>query len=180
MSQTQLETTEPDESLSNTGQTTLLKRPAAFVPTDKRGILRQLGGKVSARTVAIISGAALVVTVLALWGTGVFAAAPRVSVAVVGPAAISKQVAAQLDASKTVSLGAAVSHSEKAATRLVSSGTDSAILVVNPSGTADTLEVSSTASKAQVTKVQDVVRAAEASLHRTVTVTTIATPTAAH
>jgi hypothetical protein len=177
---TQFETDERSGTWSSSGQAAELGRPAPFIAADKPGIMRQLRDKVSARTVAIISGAALVVTVLALWGAGVFAGPPRVSVAVVGPASVSKQVAAQLDANKTVSLGAAVSHSEKAATRLVSNGSDSAILVVNPSGTADTLEVSSTASKAQVTKVQDVVRSAEASLHRTVTVTTIATPTAAH
>jgi len=179
MSQTQFETTEPTETRGATGQTTVMERPATVVAPDKPDILRQLRDKVSARTVGIISGAVLVATALILWGAGVFSSTtPRISVAVVGPASVSKQVATELDANKTVSLGAAVSHSEKAATREVANGSASAILVVNPSGTTDTLEVSSTTSKAQVTKVQDAVRSAEASLHRTVTVTTVTTPTA--
>jgi hypothetical protein len=171
MPQTQLETTELSETLSNSGQTTQLERPAA---AGKPGLLRQLRDKVSARTVAIISGAVLVATGLILWGAGVFSpTTPRISVAVVGPASVSRQVSTELGANKTGSLQAAVSHSEKAATRQVRNGSASAILVVNPSGTTDTLEVPSSASKAQVTKVDGLVRSAEASLHRTVTVTSV-------
>jgi cytoskeletal protein RodZ len=174
MPQTQLETTELSETLSDSRQTTQLGRPAAAVAAGKPGLLRQLRDKVSARTVAIISGAVLVATGLILWGAGVFSSTtPRISVAVVGPASVSRQVSAELGANKTGSLQAAVSHSEKAATRQVRNGSASAILVVSPSGTTDTLEVPSSASKAQATKVEGLVRSAVASLHRTVTVTTI-------
>lgn len=154
-------------------QTTQMEHPATVVVADKPGLLPQLRDKVSARTAVIISGAVLVVTGLILWGAGVFSSTtPRISLAVVGPASVSRQVAATLDANKTVSLGAAVSHSEKAAARQVHDYSASAILVVDPPGTTDTLQVPSTASKAQATKVVDLVRSAEASLHRSVTVTT--------
>ena len=155
-------------------QTTQTERPATVVVAGKPGFLPRLRGKVSARTAAIISGAVLVVAGLILWGAGVFSSTtPRIAVAVVGPASVSRQVSAELGANKTGSLQAAVSHSEKAATRQVRNGSASAILVVSPSGTTDTLEVPSSASKAQATKVEGLVRSAEASLHRTVTVTTI-------
>jgi cytoskeletal protein RodZ len=154
-------------------QATQPEHPAAVVVAGKPGFLPQLRDKVSARTVSIVSIAVLVVTGLLLWGAGVFSAtAPRISVAVVGPASVSRQVAAKLDANMTVSLQAAVSHSEKAASRQVRDDSASAILVVDPPGPTDTLEVPSTASKAQATRVEDLVRSAEASLHRSVTVTT--------
>jgi cytoskeletal protein RodZ len=180
MQQTQLSTTEFSETGSSSGQTMVMERPATVVVAGKPGFLPPLRGKFSARLVAIISVAVLVVTGLLLWGAGVFSATtPRVSLAVVGPASLSKQVAATLDANKTAPLQAAVSHSEKAATRQVRNDSASAILVVDPPGTTDTLQVPSNASKAQATQLEDLVRAAEASLHRTVTVTTVAT-TATH
>jgi hypothetical protein len=154
-------------------RTTQTGRPATVVVAGKPGFLPRLRGKVSVPTAAIISGAVLVVAGLILWGAGVFSATtPRIQVAVVGPASVSRQVAATLDANKTAQLQAAVSHSEKAATRQVRNHSASAILVVDPPGTTDTLEVSSTASKAQATQVENLVRSAEASLHRSVTVTT--------
>jgi ABC-type Na+ efflux pump permease subunit len=154
-------------------QITQTEHPAAVVVAGKPGFLPQLRDKVSARTVGIISVAVLVVAGLLLWGVGVFSsAAPRIPVAVVGPASVSRQVAAELDANKTAPLQAAVSHSEKAASRQVRNSAASAVLVVDPPGTTDTLQVPSTMSKAQAARVEAQVRSAEASLHRSVTVTT--------
>jgi hypothetical protein len=154
-------------------QTTHTEHPAAVVVAGKPGFLAQLRDKVSARTVGIISVAVLVVAGLLLWGAGVFSsAAPRIPVAVVGPASVSRQVAAELDANKTAPLQAAVSHSEKAASRQVRNTAASAVLVVDSPGTTDTLQVPSTMSRAQAAQVEAQVRSAEASLHRSVTVTT--------
>jgi hypothetical protein len=176
---TQLTTTEPSETGSDSGQVTVLERPAAVAAAGQPGPRPGLRGRVSARTAAIFSAAVLVAAGLILWGAGVFSSAtPRVSLAVVGPASLSKQVAAQLDANKTAPLGAAVSHSEKAATRQVRNHAASAILVVDPPGTTDTLQVPSTMSNAQATHLENLVRSAEASLHRTVTITTVTTTNA--
>ena len=154
-------------------QTAQTEGPATVVVAGKPGFVPRLRGKVSARTAAIIGGAVLVVAGLILWGAGVFSATtPRIQVAVVGPASVSREVAATFDANKTATLQATVSHSEKAASRQVRNHSASAILVVDPPRTTDTLEVPSTASKAQATQVENLVRSAEASLHRSVTVIT--------
>ena len=180
MQQTELNTTEFSETGSNSGQTMVMERPATVAVGRQAGVPAPATRQVLSALVAIISVAVLVVTGLLLWGAGVFSSTtPRVSLAVVGPASLSKQVAATLDANKTAPLQAAVSHSEKAATRQVRNDSASAILVVDPPGTTDTLQVPSNASKAQATQLENLVRSAEASLHRTVTVTTVAA-TATH
>ena len=94
-----------------------------------------------------------------------------IPVAVVAPAPESGQLVTKLNLIPSAPLHATAAGSKAAARRLIGEESVSAALVINPAATTDTLLVASADGSSEASAVEQVITAAEASQHRSVTVT---------
>ncbi|MGO8886174.1 MAG: hypothetical protein ACLQI7_21280 [Streptosporangiaceae bacterium] len=97
----------------------------------------------------------------------------RIPLAVVAPARESGQVVTKLNLIASAPLHATAASDQAAAHRLIGDESVSAALVINPATKTDTLLVASADGSAEASAVEQVITAAEASQHRSVTVTVI-------
>ncbi len=95
----------------------------------------------------------------------------QVPIAVVAPAQISAQLVSELNAIHGHPLHATAVADETAGRTLLRRGSTSGVLIVNPTGKTDALVVASGGGAAVATAVEDVIAQAEATQHRSATVT---------
>ena len=145
----------------------------AAAPGEPQGFLAELWDAVSVRTVGLIIGVLLLQIGFILSYVGAFhSPAPhRIPIAVVAPAQVSGQVVSRLNQIPSAPLQGAAAGSVAAARHLIRVDSVSSALVVNPAARTDTLLVASASGTSQTSAVEQVIRAAEASQHRSVTVT---------
>jgi len=145
----------------------------ATAPGEPQGFLAELWDAVSVRTVGLIIGVLLLQIGFILSYVGAFhrPTPHRIPIAVVAPAQVSGQVVGKLNQIPSAPLQASAVGSEAAARHLVQADSVSAALVVNPAARTDRLLVASAVGTSETTAVEQVIRAAEASQHRSVTVT---------
>jgi hypothetical protein len=144
-------------------------------PSKPQGFLGEFWDAVSVRTVGLIIGILLLQIGFILSYVGAFhSPTPHgIPVAVVAPAPESGPIVTKLNLIPSAPLHATAASSQAAARRLIGEESISAALVINPAGTTDTLLVASADGSSEATAVQQVITAAEASAHRSVTVTDI-------
>jgi hypothetical protein len=149
-------------------------RPPA-APGQARGFVGQFWDAVSVRTVGMIIGILLLQIGFILSYVGAFhSPAPHgITLAVVAPAQESGPLVTRLNFIPSAPLHATAASSPAAAHRLVRDDTVSAALVINPAGKTDTLLVAPAGGSSVATAAGAVIAAAEASQHRSVTVTDI-------
>lgn len=130
---------------------------------------------VSARTLLLVTGVLVLQLGFILSYVGAFHAPKpaHVPVGVVAPAPVAVKVAAGINRINGTPLSARVVGTEAAARSEIKDTTLSAALVVDPSARTDTLLVASAGGASQATAVEQVVAAAEASMHRSTTVVDI-------
>jgi hypothetical protein len=147
--------------------------PAA--PDQPRGFLGEFWDAVSVRTVSLIIGILLLQIGFILSYVGAFhSPAPHgIPIAVVAPAPASGPLVAKLNRIPSAPLHATAASSQAAARHLIGDESVGAALVVNPAATTDTLLIASADGSSEATAVQQIITAAEASAHRSVTVTDI-------
>ena len=147
--------------------------PAA--PSKPQGFLGEFWDAVSVRTVSLIIGILLLQIGFILSYVGAFHAPTphRIPLAVVAPARESGQVVTKLNLIAAAPLHATAASDQAAAHRLIGDESVSAALVINPATKTDTLLVASADGSAEASAVEQVITAAEASQHRSVTVTVI-------
>jgi hypothetical protein len=147
--------------------------PAA--PSKPQGFLGEFWDAVSVRTVSLIIGILLLQVGFILSYVGAFHAPTphRIPLAVVAPARESGQVVTKLNLIASAPLHATAASDQAAAHRLIGDESVSAALVINPATKTDTLLVASADGSAEASAVEQVITAAEASQHRSVTVTVI-------
>ena len=140
-------------------------------PSQPRGFLGEFWDAVSVRTVGLIIGILLLQIGFILSYVGAFhSPAPHgIPVAVVAPAPESGPLVTKLNLIPSAPLHATAASSQAAARRLIGDESVSAALVINPAATTDTLLVASADGSSEATAVQQVITAAEASQHRSVT-----------
>jgi len=142
---------------------------------DKRGgpgFFAELADSVRPRTVVLVVGVLLLQLGFILSYVGAFHAPTpsNVPIAVVGPAQVAGQLAAQLNAAPSHPLEVTALTDEQDAQRRVRNGDPSAALIVNVSGTQDRLLVASGGGASVVTAVEQVITQAESGRQRTVSV----------
>jgi hypothetical protein len=147
--------------------------PAA--PGEPQGFLGQFRDAVSVRTVSLIIGVFALQIGFILSYVGAFHSPTphRIPIAVVAPARESGLLATKLNLIASAPLDATAASSPAAARRLLRDESVSAALVINPAAKRDTLLVASADGSAEASAAQQVITAAEASAHRSVTVTDI-------
>lgn len=147
--------------------------PAA--PGKPQGFLSQFWDAVSIRTVSMIIGVFLLQIAFILSYVGAFHAPTphRIPLAVVAPAPESGPIVTKLNLIPSAPLHATAAPSQAAARRLIRDDTVSAALVINPAARTDTLLIASADGSAEASAAEQVITAAEASQHRSVTVTDI-------
>jgi hypothetical protein len=147
--------------------------PAA--PSQPRGFLGEFWDAVSVRTVGLIIGILLLQIGFILSYVGAFhSPTPHgIPLAVVAPAPESGQLVTKLNLIPSAPLHATAASSQAAARRLIGDESVSAALVINPAAATDTLLVASADGSSEASAVEQVITAAEASQHRSVTVTDI-------
>ncbi len=147
--------------------------PAA--PGKPQGFLGEFWDAVSVRTVSLIIGILLLQIGFILSYVGAFHAPTphRIPLAIVAPAPESGPIVTKLNRIPSAPLHATAASSPGAARRLLGDESVSAALVINPAATTDTLLVASADGSAEASAAEQVITAAEASQHRSVTVTDI-------
>jgi hypothetical protein len=147
--------------------------PAA--PGRPQGFLSQFWDAVSVRTVGLIIGVLLLQIGFILSYVGAFhAPVPhRIPLAVVAPSPQSGPIVTKLNLIPSTPLHATAAGSLAAARRLLRDDAVSAALVINPTGKRDTLLIASAGGSSVASAAQQVITAAEATEHRSVTVTDI-------
>jgi hypothetical protein len=151
--------------------------PAApTAPTTRQGFLGELWDAVApGRTFALVIAVLLIQLGFVLSYVGAFhhPTPHGVPIAVVAPAQISGQLVGELNAIHGHPLHAtAVADQTIGRTRL-RHGLTSGVLIVNPSGKTDALLVAGGGGAATATAVEDVIAQAEATQHRSATVTDV-------
>jgi hypothetical protein len=144
-------------------------------PGKPQGFLSQFWDAVSVRTVGLIIGIFLLQTGFILSYVGAFhSPTPHwIPLAVVAPAPDSGPLVARLNLIPSAPLHATVASSPTAARGLLRDESVSAALVINPAAKTDTLLVASADGSSEASAAEQVITAAEASQHRSVTVTDI-------
>ena len=147
--------------------------PAA--PGKPQGFLGEFWDAVPVRTVSLIIGILLLQIGFILSYVGAFHAPTphRIPLAIVAPAPESGPIVTKLNLIPSAPLHATAASSPGAARRLLGDESVSAALVINPAATTDTLLVASADGSAEASAAEQVITAAEASQHRSVTVTDI-------
>ncbi len=145
--------------------------PAAPAST---GLLAEIRDAISLRTVGLVLGVLFVQLAFVFSYVGAFhhPTPHQIPVAVVAPAQ-AEQLAAKLSGLPGQPLSAVTSSDRATAEQQLRNGTISAVLVVDPSGTQDTLLVASGAGASVATAVQQVMTDVEASQQRTIMVTDV-------
>ncbi len=160
------EAPDPTPASSTTGSAPQTARP---------GLLDELRDAVSVRTVALVVGVLVVQLAFILSYVGAFHA-PRpqdVPVSVVAPAAVAAQVVEQLDGVAGTPLAATAVPDEATARTQLADGSTSAVLVVDPTGRADTLLIASGAGTSVATAAEQVLTQVETAQGRTLTVSDV-------
>jgi hypothetical protein len=141
-------------------------------PEQPKSFWQEIKDAVAPRTVVLVVGVLLLQLGFVLSYVGAFhqPTPQHVKVAVVAPAQVSGNLVAQLNGIAGTPLQVTAVADEAAARAQLANGDISAALVVNPSGTADTLLTASAGGVSTATAVQQVITAAEATQQRTVTV----------
>jgi hypothetical protein len=142
-------------------------------PGKPQGFLSQFWDAVSVRTTGLVIGVLLLQIAFIVSYVGAFhSPAPhRIPLAVVAPAPESGPIVTRLNLIPSAPLHATAAPSLAAARRLIRDDAVSAALVINPAAKTDTLLVASAAGSAEASAAEQVITAAEASAHRSVTVT---------
>jgi hypothetical protein len=144
-------------------------------PGKPQGFLSQFWDAVSVRTVGLIIGVLVLQIGFIISYVGAFhAPAPHgIPLAVVAPAPESGPIVTKLNLIPSTPLHATAVGSPAAARRLLRHDAVSAALVINPTAKRDTLLIASAGGSSVASAAQQVITAAEASEHRSVTVTDI-------
>jgi hypothetical protein len=144
-------------------------------PGGPQSFLSQFWDAVSVRTVGLIIGILLLQIGFILSYVGAFhSPVPQgIPTAVVAPAGESGPIVTKLNLIPSAPLHATAASSQAAARRLIRADIVSAALVINPAARTDTLLVASADGSSQASAAEQVITAAEASQHRSVTVTDI-------
>jgi len=140
-----------------------------------QGFWGELKDAVSLRTVALVVGVLLLQIGFVLSYVGAFhhPTPHRVPIAVVAPAQPGEQLVGQLNGINGEPLVATLVADEATARAQIADGTVSAALVVDTSGTKDSLLVATAAGASKATAVQEVLSQAEATQQRTITVSDV-------
>ncbi|MHA3705232.1 DUF3533 domain-containing protein [Jatrophihabitans sp. YIM 134969] len=141
-------------------------------PEEPRGFGEDLRDALAPRTVALVVAVLLLQIGFVLSYVGAFhAPTPSdVPVRIVGPAAATRPFVTAVEGTDGHPLTATATTDRAAAEAALRDGSTSAVLVVDPSGTKDTLLVASGGGASVATAVETVVQAAEQQQGRTVTV----------
>jgi len=125
------------------------------------------------RTFLLVIGVLLIQAGFVLSYVGAFhdPSPHRVPIAVLAPAQISAHLVSELNAIGGQPLYATAVPDQAAGETLLRQGSTSGLLIINPTGTTDTLLVAGSGGAATATAVQDVIAQAEAAQHRHATVT---------
>ncbi|MEV7426451.1 DUF3533 domain-containing protein [Streptomyces sp. NPDC091212] len=136
-----------------------------------QGFWAELRDAVQFRTILLIAGVLLLQLGFILSYIGAFHAPKphQIPVAVVAPAQVSQKTIAGLNGIASSPVKAEAVASRAAAEEQIRTGETSAALLVNPSGTEDTLLVASGGGKAEADAVTAVITGADADQQRTVT-----------
>lgn len=143
-------------------------------PATRQRFLGELWDAVApGRTFALVSAVLLIQLGFVLSYVGAFhhPTPHAVPIAVVAPAQISGQLVNELNAIHGHPLHATAIASQTGARTLLRHGSTSGVLIVNPTGKTDALLVAGGGGAATATAVEDVIAQAEASQHRSATVT---------
>lgn len=124
---------------------------------------------VAPRTVALVVGVLMLQLAFILSYVGAFHSPKphNIEVAVVAPAQVSARTVAQLNGLPSAPIRATAATDEATALAQLRDARTAAALVIDPSGTSDTLLVASAGGTAVATAVETVLTQAEASQHRT-------------
>lgn len=141
-------------------------------PEPDRGLLGDLHDAIAPRTVGLVVGVLLLQLGFILSYVGAFhAPAPhRIPVAVVAPQQRAAQLVDRLNRLPGDPLHAHPAVDEDAARARIRDGSASAALLVNPTGTEDTLLVASGGGTSVATSVEEVTKRIESGQHRTASV----------
>ncbi len=142
------------------------------LPPPPQGFWNELRDAIAVRTVILICGVLLLQLAFILSYVGAFhAPAPsEISIAVVAPQQVSSQLVANLNGLDGTPLQAFVVADEATARQQILDDATSAALIVNPSGTTDTLLVASGGGASVSSAVEAVITQVDAAQQRTVTV----------
>lgn len=148
------------------------RHEAPEVEEPPRSFRDEVRDAVSTRTTVLILGVLLIQLGFVLSYVGAFHSPEphRIPVAVVAPAEQAGALVGKLNGIAGSPLRAVAVGDEATARQRVLAGASSAALVIDPSGTTDTVLVASGGGTSVVTAVQQVLTAVEASQQRTVTV----------
>lgn len=152
---------------------TALRHPPP--PPDQPGFLDEVKDAVSVRTFTLVVGVLLLQLAFILSYVGAFHSPKphEIPIAVVAPAQVSAQLVDQLNKIGSDPVRAMAVADEATARGQLEAGTTSGVLVVNPTGTQDTLLVASGGGVSVATAVEGVVEEVAAAQQRTVTVTDV-------
>lgn len=142
------------------------------VPAPPTGFWTEVRDAVAPRTVALVVGVLLLQIGFVLSYVGAFhqPTPHSVDVALVAPAPVAQNLLPQLNGLPGTPLEVTAVADEATARTQLTSGDTSAVLVVDPSGTQDTLLTASGGGVSTDTAIQQVLTAAEATQQRTVVV----------
>jgi hypothetical protein len=147
---------------------------AQAAPAARQSFLGELWDAVApGRTFALVIGVLLIEAGFVFSYVGAFhhPVPHRVPIAVVAPVQISGQLVSKLNAIHGQPLHATAIATQTTARILLRHGSTSGVLIVNPTGKTDALLVAGGGGAALATAVEDVIAQAEATQHRTATVT---------
>lgn len=144
-------------------------------PPDQPGFLDEVKDAVSVRTFTLVVGVLLLQLAFILSYVGAFHSPKphEIPIAVVAPAQVSAQLVDQLNKIGSDPVRATAVADEATARGQLEAGATSGVLVVNPTGTQDTLLVASGGGVSVATAVEGVVEEVAAGQQRTVTVTDV-------
>jgi hypothetical protein len=148
-------------------------QPQPGPPASRQGFVAELFDAVKQRTFFLVIGVLLIQFAFVLSYVGAFhhPTPHRVPIAVVAPAQVSGQLVSELNGIRGQPLHATAVAGESAGRTLLRHGSTSAVLIVNPVGKTDALLVASGGGAATAIAVEDVIARAEATQHRSATVT---------
>lgn len=137
--------------------------------TSDPSFLAEVRDAIAPRTVSLVVGVLLLQLAFILSYVGAFHSPKphHIEVAVVAPAQVSARTVAQLNGLPSAPIDATPAADEATAQARLREARTAAVLVIDPTGTRDTLLVASGGGTAVATAVETVLTEAEASQHRT-------------
>lgn len=149
--------------------------PDSLLDPPPAGFGAEIRDAVSVRTVSLVLGVLLIQLAFIASYVGAFhdPTPHAIPVAVVAPGPTGQQLISQINALTGRPLDATAAATPAEATALVKAGSRSGALIINPSGTSDTLLVASGGGASVVTAVEQVANQLESAQGRSVTVSDV-------